>query len=115
MDETSSEGHHLRKLHDLELRRSRTPLFVLSWTVIHKIDENSPLRNVDWTRPEEHLVSMVATLTGHDSTYAQTIHARKQYFPEQFQPGRRFVDVISDLDDGRLQVDYRKFHLTIPD
>src|SRR5439155_9491677 len=37
--ETTAEGERVRRLYDLELVRTRTPLFVLTWTVIHPIDE----------------------------------------------------------------------------
>ncbi len=43
MDTLSAEGVHLRKLIDLPVQRSKTPAFALSWTVIHTIDDKSPL------------------------------------------------------------------------
>ena len=33
----------MRRFEELKLVRSRTPLFALSWTVMHRIDETSPL------------------------------------------------------------------------
>jgi hypothetical protein len=54
-------------------------------------------------------------MTGHDSTYAQTTHARHLDHPEDIAFGHRFVDVISTLDDGRLMVDYTVFHTTVFD
>ena len=58
---------------------------------------------------------VVCTLTGHDSTYAQTIHSRNVYYPEDLAFGARLVDVISDLPDGRLMVDYDHFHDVVAD
>jgi inward rectifier potassium channel len=49
-------------------------------------------------------------LTGFDGTSAQTIHARQNYYPEQIRFGHRLVDVVSVLPDGRLEVDYDRFH-----
>jgi low temperature requirement protein LtrA len=110
IEEVSPEGHKLRRLHDLSLSRPNTPIFALTWTVMHEIDETSPLAGIDWSRVDEHLLAMVAIMTGHDSTYAQTTHARHIYDPEDFVPGHRFVDILSDMDDGRLMLDYTKFH-----
>ena len=37
------EGHVMRRFDELRLVRSKTPLFYLSWTVMHPITEESPL------------------------------------------------------------------------
>jgi inward rectifier potassium channel len=115
VDELSPEGHHLRRIHAMKLVRRRTPIFTLSWTVMHVIDEDSPLWEVDWTKAEEHILSIIVTMTGHDATYGSTTHARHIYDPNDVRPDERFVDVISELEDGRLMVDYTHFHKTVPD
>jgi len=114
-DEISSEGHHLRRVVDLPLVRNRSPMFTLSWVVMHPLDDNSPLADVDWDHPEDAIVLIVVTMLGHDATYGTTTHARHIYYPEHVRPKHRFVDVISQLDDGRLMIDYTKFHDIEPD
>ncbi|MFT5685447.1 MAG: low temperature requirement protein LtrA [Myxococcota bacterium] len=115
IDEVSEEGKKMRRLHDLPLLRDNSPIFTLSWTVMHHIDEDSPLHGMTPEDVSERLFSIIATMTGHDSTYAQTTHARHLYHPEDIVFDRRFVDVISTVDDGRLMVDYTVFHDTLPD
>jgi inward rectifier potassium channel len=105
----------LRRLHDLQLVRARNPLFVLTWTVMHRIDERSPLYGCDWEDLSKDVFSFIVTMTGHDSTYAQTVYARHTYRPQDVRVGHRFVDVISQLEDGRLMIDYDHFHGTEPD
>ncbi|MGE4170611.1 MAG: ion channel [Candidatus Margulisiibacteriota bacterium] len=109
-DELSPEGQHLRRIHDLHLVRSRTPFFLLSWTVMHVIDEKSPLWGIDWEKPDLSFISIAATLVGHDAAYSQTTFARHMYLPEDVEPNRQFVDVIHQLTDGRMMIDYTKFH-----
>ncbi len=115
VDEFTPEGHHMRRLRDLPLQRNRTPIFSLSWTVMHTIDEDSPLAHVDWSDPSASLLLIIVTLVGHDGTYGSTVYARHNYQPTDVLPDRRFVDVISELPDGRMLVDYDKFHDTLPD
>jgi inward rectifier potassium channel len=43
LHEESAEGHSLRRLHDLALSNANLSLFALTWTVMHVIDEKSPL------------------------------------------------------------------------
>ena len=90
-------------------------MFSLSWTVMHEIEEDGPLSDVDWTRPEEHIVGFIVTLMGHDGTYGQTVFARKTYDCGQIRQDEHFVDVVHQLEDGRLMVDYTRFHDTEPD
>ena len=57
-NETSLEGESTRKFYDLKLERDHTPLFALSWTVRHYIDEKSPMYGMDENqnagRPDGH-------------------------------------------------------------
>jgi inward rectifier potassium channel len=112
IDEISSEGHQRRRLHDLVLARAHSPSFALTWTVMHKIDENSPL----FGRTLEDLVQddsmIIVTMTGWDLTSANNVHARQRSYAENLRYGQRFFDVMERLDDGRLQIDMRRFHET---
>lgn len=114
-DEITDEGHHLRRLYDLALVRARTPMFQLSWTIIHEIDGDSPLADVDWSDLDGQALMWIATLVGHDGTYAQTTYARHIYYPSHVDVGAHFVDVVSRTADGRLVVDYERFHDTESD
>lgn len=115
MDEVSAEGHHLRRLRDLPVTRERTPIFTLTWSVQHPIDEDSPLHGVDWSDdPGSRVLLIIVTIKGHDATYGQTTHAQQTYYADDVVVGHRFVDVISQLPDGRLMVDYDVFHTTEP-
>ncbi len=111
--DTLAEGGTFRHMHDLKLRRSSSPLFQLGWTIIHTIDETSPL----WGETAETLkakdASMNVSLTGIDETFSQTIHAFHEYSDDEFLWGRSFADIITTLPDGRTQLDITKFHETV--
>lgn len=63
----------------------------------------------------ERVALIIASLRGYDATYAQNMYARKTYYPESLRFGHRFVDVVRPLDDGRMLLDYDRFHDTVPD
>ena len=113
LEEMTPEGHHMRRMIDLDLVRPSSPLFMLSWTVMHEITEASPLAGVDWSKPETRPL-IAATLVGHDGTYGQTVFSRKTYDPGFILPGHRFVDILSELPDGRMLIDYEKFQQIRP-
>lgn len=111
----SAEGNRMRRLHDLKLVRDNSPLFTLSWTVMHVIDEDSPLWGRDPDELERTVVVLTASMIGFDATYAQNTHARYLYHPSDFRWGHRFVDVIDTEHDAGLLIDYGKFHDTLSD
>jgi len=110
--EVATEGHTMRRLHELQLLRKTTPIFYLSWTVIHQIDEDSPLYGIDAETMREGHLLVIVTLTGLDSTLASQVHARQVYHPDEVLWDRVFVDILSTLPTGQLQIDYSRFHET---
>ena len=113
-EETTKEGEHLRRFYDLPLRRARTPVFSLGWTVYHEITADSPLAD----KTAEELVAqdavILVTVMGTDSTLSQTVNARHAYNAPDIQFDRRFVDLVSRGPDGRRRIDYSAFHDTEP-
>jgi inward rectifier potassium channel len=106
----TAEGGAMRRFEDLKLVRSRSPLFALTWTILHEIDEASPLFGMTEARFRAEGGQVLVVLSGLDETFAQRIHARHSYMPEDIAWNRRFVDVILEEDGGDRVVDYRRFH-----
>ena len=106
----SEEGHFFRRLYDLKLIRSETPTFSLTWTVMHPIDEASPLYgNLEGIFSQED-TRLVVTLTGLDETVAQIVHAHRYYYPREIFPNYSFVDILIPHKSGNNSIDYRHFN-----
>jgi len=108
-NEISLEGEHTRKFHDLKLERNHTPLFALSWTVRHYIDEHSPLFGMDEAQMREVQMGILASLTGIDETFSQPIIARHSYSVEDIVYDRRFKDIIL-WHDKKVHIDLKGIH-----
>ncbi len=111
---TSTEGIVMRSFDELKLTRARTSLFALSWTIMHPIDENSPLYGADSTMLYDDQMEIVVLLSGTDETLADVIYARHAYSADDLIWGHRFVDVLSLTPQGMRVVDLTKFHDTEP-
>ncbi len=109
VNEISSEGEHSRKFYDLKLEREHTPLFALSWTVRHYIDEKSPLFGMDEKKMREAQMGILASLTGIDETFAQPIVARHVYTPEDIVYNKRFKDIIV-WQGKKVHIDLKGIH-----
>jgi inward rectifier potassium channel len=114
-DEVSAEGRQIRRFHDLKLLRQRTPVFALTWTVMHPIDAESPLHGMTQREMTDQEVEIVVVLTGVDETFAQPIQARHSYLVGEIMWNHSFVDILTMLEDGRAAIDYGRFHDVVPD
>ncbi|MDJ0659687.1 MAG: ion channel [Crocosphaera sp.] len=113
-NEVSEEGYQLRRFYDLELLRSQTPVFDLSWLVMHPIDQNSPLYGETIESLAEKEGEIGVMLTGLDETFSQTIHARHVYTLVNILPNRRFVDIFCRDITGKTYINLTHFHDVIP-
>ena len=110
LKEVSPEGQEMFRFHNLRLLRSQTPIFALTWTVMHPIDRTSPLYGLSRTDLDRMNGEAIATMTGLDETFSQTIHARHSYLPSEIFWNHRFVDIFSTRPDGRRIVNYQNFN-----
>jgi len=106
IDDISSEGHRMRRVHALELERTGMPMFTLAWTCIHHLDEKSPLFGLTLENAPERLVGLIVSFAGVDDTMVQTVHARQLYNPDDLRFGARFVDMIDSSTPGTLVIDH---------
>jgi inward rectifier potassium channel len=53
---------------------------------------------------------IIITVSGTDDTSLQPVHARRQYEARDIVWGARYADVLSELPDGNLVLDVRRFH-----
>jgi inward rectifier potassium channel len=113
--ERSAEGHYFRRYHQLALQRSENPVFALSWTIFHPIDESSPLYGASPADLAQNETMLVLTISGLDDNSAQQLNARANYSQDKIRWQHRYVDISSNAEDGRLILDYGKFHDVTPE
>lgn len=97
----------------MPLLRGEHPALALSWTLYHVIDEQSPLHGQTAEDLEASGVVLVVVVSGYDVVAAQSVHGRKSYEHPDILFGHRYADILTEMDDGRLRIDYGKFHDTM--
>lgn len=95
----------------LKLERDRVVFFPLAWTVVHPIDEASPLRGLtpdDLVRADAEFLIL---LNGFDETFSQNVHTRSSYRADEVVWGATFKSMfLPPRADGSVSVDIRKLH-----
>jgi inward rectifier potassium channel len=107
------EGEQLRRFYELQLTQNQNPGLALSWTLYHVLDETSPMHGLNADDLEACKASLALIVSGYDVVAAQTVHARKSYEHSDIRFGHRYVDILDTSEDGRLRIDYGRFHDTL--
>ncbi len=109
-DEITEENFRIRRVIDLPLVRSQHPMFVLGWTLMHVIDESSPLKSETAESLKKSGASFVLSMSGTDETTGQQLMSRAEYSHADIRWNAAFRDILEELEDGSLRLDYRRFH-----
>ncbi|HXI33176.1 MAG TPA: ion channel [Gemmatimonadales bacterium] len=104
-------GRRMREFLELGLERRTVVFFPLTWTVVHPIDETSPLKDVTQEQLVAEDAEFLVLLQGTDETFAQRVHARSSYKPHEIVWHARFTDVFQPPGpEGMLAVDVGRLH-----
>lgn len=105
------DDRSVRRFYELDLERRKVAFFPLSWTIVHPIDESSPLRGLMEGDFHEFDAEFLVLLTGIDETFSQTVHARSSYKPHEIVWNARFADIFNRTSkDGTLTIDVGRIH-----
>jgi inward rectifier potassium channel len=112
IQETTNEGESYRTFYELKLEQQRSPIFILTWTVVHPIDQDSPLYGMTDQKLRDSQAEVIVSLSGIDNSFSQSIHARFSYIPDDILWNKRFQDMVSPPVDAHSKalVDIGKIH-----
>lgn len=112
---TSSEGKPFRRARELRLERSHLPVFPLTWTLMHVLDEQSPLHGYDAVRARAAGGQLFLTIEARDPTLAASVHDIRNYALEEIRFGMRYADAVTVAEDGTLVADLTRIGALEPD
>jgi len=114
-DEVLAGGERMRRVHDLPLRRTTSPIFSMSWLATHTIDAASPIADLTPETLDAANVNIVVTFQGIDDRLAATVHTRYAYNAQDIVFDHRFADIFHvDPETGQRYLDFDVFHTIEP-
>jgi inward rectifier potassium channel len=113
--EKTLEGRQYRRYYELLLERREHPMFGLTWSIYHTIDETSPLYRAAANELRAMDATFALNLSGVDDASAQHLYARQLYTAHDIKWKHRYADITSTSSAGRLLIDYSLFHDVEPD
>jgi inward rectifier potassium channel len=107
----SETGPTNRRFHRLTLERERVDFFPLSWTLVHPIDEQSPLWGYTPERLQHEDAEFIILLSGTDETVSQMVHTRSSYKASEIVWNAKFSNIYEPLvADEPVTIDVGKIH-----
>jgi inward rectifier potassium channel len=115
LNETAADGNVLHRVQELRLERAHIPIFPLFWTLMHVLDERSPLHGYDAARAIKASAQVFVLLEAHDPTVATTVHEIRNYAARDIRFGMRYQDAVTTAADGTPVLDLTKIGALEPD
>src|SRR5664279_751646 len=105
------DGARTRRYYQLQLERAAVTFLPLTWTVVHPIDDKSPLFGETQESLRAARGELLVLLSGYDETFSATVHTRTSFVPDEILWGYRFASafVVSRSSGKKVAVDMRQF------
>ncbi len=102
-------GVRTRRFDPLELERSKVAFLPLAWTIVHPINEDSPLFGVTENDLIRSDAEFLILLTATDETFASIVHTRSSYKPGEVRTGYKFANIYNQIEgDEPISINIRK-------
>ncbi|HEX9509180.1 MAG TPA: ion channel [Puia sp.] len=102
--QVQEDGAAMYKYYDLILERTKVESLPMNWTVVHPIDEKSPLLGFSAEDMKASDVEVYVLIRGFDDVYSNFVQQRTSYTYEEIQFNRKFIPMYRESDDGRTTI-----------
>ena len=104
----NADGLTIRRYYPLTLERDHVSFFPAAWTIVHPIDNASPL----YGNTREDLIlsnaEFLVLITATDETFSTTVQSRTSYTADEIISDAKFANLFQDTD-GALNIDMHRF------
>lgn len=109
----NENGEITRKYFQLPLTLPRVEIMALTWTLVHKIDEESPF----WKKSKNEIIQQqpefLVLVNGYDEIYSERTRARKSYVASDIIWNKNFETIFHSKADGTVELDVRDINKVI--
>lgn len=92
------------RFYQLKLERSRIDSFSMNWTVVHPIDEESPLLNLLEEDMQGSDLELYVQVTGFDHIFSNMVMQRTSYTYKEIVWGAKFEPMYHESEDGNTTI-----------
>lgn len=97
-------GKIQRRFQNLELELKKINFLTMSWTIVHPVDEQSPLYGLTKEDLKAADLELLILIKGIDDTYATTVYSRSSYKHDEVVVGAKFNSIFGQTTEGRTSI-----------
>lgn len=98
------EGRAEYRYYELLLERNKVENLSMNWTVVHPLDEKSPLRGFTWEDMKASDVELYVLIRGFDDIYSNQVLQRTSYTYHEIRFNGKFIPMYRESDDGKTTI-----------
>jgi inward rectifier potassium channel len=95
-------GYANYKYYELPLERTKIESLPMNWTVVHPIDEQSPLAGFTIEDLKAADVELYVLVRGFNDVYSNTVLQRTSYTYDEIKLNRRFIHMYKETENGTI-------------
>ena len=95
-------GHSGYRYFELKLERNKIETLAMNWTVVHPIDEDSPLMNISAEDMQTADVELYVLIRGFSDIYSSIVQQRTSYTYQEIRFNKKFVPMYRESSNGTV-------------
>lgn len=96
----NENGKEIFRFYDLPLERKRIDSLAMSWTIVHPIDESSPLFGLSLEDIAAADAEVYVLIRAFDDVFSNTVLQRSSYTHKEIKYGYRFIPMYRESADS---------------
>jgi len=92
------------RYYDLNLERNKVESLPMNWTVVHPMDETSPLNGFSYKDMAAADVEIYVLIRGFDDVYSNFVQQRTSYTYHEIKFNGKFVPMYRESEDGKTTI-----------
>jgi inward rectifier potassium channel len=109
-----SDGELRRQFAELSLERNKVYFIPLTWTIVHPIDNGSPLYGLTQADLDQREAEFLVVVKGFDETFSQPVNTRFSYRHDEIQWGAKFLPAFRVDTQGDLVLELNQINAVQP-
>lgn len=114
LSEKNNKGEYVNTFYKLKLEREQITYLPTTWTIVHEIDDESPLRNFSKEDIVKQNGEFLVMISYYDESFNQEVHQLYSYTLNEIKVDYKFKKAYYYNEEGKMILDYKLLDVVEP-
>ncbi|WP_108868289.1 ion channel [Aquimarina aquimarini] len=115
LSQKNEDKKYINNFYNLKLERNSITYLPTTWTIVHPINESSPLKDFDREELKKINGEVLILVSYYDESFAQEVHQVHSYVLKNLEHDQRFIPAFYYDDEGYTILDHDNLDKTYSD